>query len=328
MVELHLHLDGSLSPRVVWKLAELQGISLPANNLQELAKALIAPPDCRSLNEYLLCFELPKLVLQSAEALQLAVEELIGSLAKEGILYAEIRFAPQLHIVRGLTQEDAVRAALCGQEAGLKKNAKISSQLILCCMRGGGDEENEETLRITEKYLGHGVCAADLAGAEALYPTVRYRKLFAGAAAQGIPFTIHAGEAGGPQEILEAVSIGAKRLGHGVRAAEDPAVIELLLERKIPLELCYSSNLQTKAVRTPTDFPLRGYLQKGLCVTVNSDNRTVSGTTLNREYSLLRELGLTASEQNHILFYAAEAAFLPEREKAELMRRIREKCLS
>lgn len=195
-------------------------------------------------------------------------------------------------------------------------------------MRGGGDEENEETLRITEKYLGHGVCAADLAGAEALYPTVRYRKLFAGAAAQGIPFTIHAGEAGGPQEILEAVSIGAKRIGHGVRAAEDPAVIELLLERKIPLELCYSSNLQTKAVRTPTDFPLRGYLQKGLCVTVNSDNRTVSGTTLNREYSLLRELGLTASEENHLLFYAAEAAFLPEREKAELMRRIREKCLS
>ena len=105
MVELHLHLDGSLSPRVVWKLAELQGISLPANNLQELAKALIAPPDCRSLNEYLLCFELPKLVLQSAEALQLAVEELIGSLAREGILYAEIRFAPQLHTVRGLTQE-------------------------------------------------------------------------------------------------------------------------------------------------------------------------------------------------------------------------------
>ena len=113
-----------------------------------------------------------------------------------------------------------------------------------------------------------------------------------------------------------------------MRAAEDPAVIELLLERKIPLELCYSSNLQTKAVRTPTDFPLRGYLQKGLCVTVNSDNRTVSGTTLNREYSLLRELGLTASEENHLLFYAAEAAFLPEREKAELMRRIREKCLS
>ena len=138
---------------------------------------MIAPPDCRSLNEYLLCFELPKLVLQSAEALQLAVEELIGSLAREGILYAEIRFAPQLHTVRGLTQEDAVRAALCGQEAGLKKNAKISSQLILCCMRGRGDEENEETLRITEKYLGHGVCAADLAGAEALYPTVRYQLL-------------------------------------------------------------------------------------------------------------------------------------------------------
>ncbi len=139
-------------------------------------------------------------------------------------------------------------------------------------MGAGGDEENEETLRITEKYLGHSVCAADLAGAEALYPTVRYRKLFAGAAAQGIPLLSMRARPEGLRKSWKRCPSGQNVLAMGVRAAEDPAVIELLLERKIPLELCYSSNLQTKAVRTPTDFPLRGYLQKGLCATVNSDN--------------------------------------------------------
>lgn len=312
MIDLHLHLDGSLPPALVRELALEQGYPVPA----ALEGALRAPEDCASLNEYLKCFDLPLALLQNGEALERAAYAVCMGLQRQGLLYAEIRFAPQLHTRQGLAQRQAVEAAARGVA-----RSGFPAQLILCCMRGGGDSASRETLAVAAQALGSGVCACDLAGAEALYPTGGYRDLFAYARSLGVPFTIHAGEADGPGSIWAALGMGASRIGHGVRAREDPALVEELARRQVPLELCFTSNLQTKAVPSPQAFPLRQYLAQGLCCTVNTDNMTVSGTTLAGEYRKLAALGLTPAEQGALLQNAARAAFLPEGERQALGRK-------
>lgn len=320
MIDLHLHLDGSLPLRLASELAGKQGLGLSE---EELRRALTVPKSCESLNDYLRCFELPVRLLQSGEALFRAAHSLACCLADQGLLYAEIRFAPQLHTERGLTQCQAVEAVRQGMRAALKEKERFSAQLILCCMRGAGDEKNRETVKTAEQFYGDGVCAVDLAGAEALYPTAGYRKLFSCARSLGLPFTIHAGEAAGPQSVWDALSFGAARIGHGVRAVEDPKLLDELVSRKVPLELCYTSNLQTKAAVSPEAFPLREYLRRGVCATVNTDNMTVSDVTLAGEYQKLERLGLTREERKALLNHAAQAAFLPESGKHRLLEEIR-----
>lgn len=303
MIDLHLHLDGSLPLGFVKELAGARHIPLP----EPVEAALQVPERCASLHEYLCCFDLSLALLQSAEALERAAFALCGELAQQGLLYAEIRFAPQLHGREGLSQPQAVEAVL----AGVRRSG-FHAQAILCCMRGGEEAANRETVAVTERYLGQGVCACDLAGAEALYPTGRYGGLFSYARSLGVPFTIHAGEAAGPDSIRAALDMGARRIGHGVRAGEDQALVGRLKAQKVPLELCFTSNLQTKAVASPQAFPLRAYLQAGLCCTVNTDNMTVSGTTLPGEFAKLQALGLTGAEREQLLLHACAAAFLPD----------------
>ncbi len=316
MIDLHLHLDGSLPASLVRKLAQSQGIALPEN----LEKALKAPENCQSLTEYLRCFDLPLSLLQNAEALEEAAFSLCGLLHSQGLLYGEIRFAPQLHTQKGLTQRQAAEAVCRGAAC-----AALPVQIILCCMRGAKDPANRETLDTASYFLGKGVCACDLAGAEGLYPTKEYKGLFAYARSLGLPFTIHAGEAAGPESVWEALEMGASRIGHGVRAGEDGALLQELAARQVPLELCLTSNLQTKAVSAPETFPLREYLRKGLRCTVNTDNMTVSGVSLREEYKKLAALGLTREEKEALLINAARAAFLPEEKRRALEKEAREK---
>lgn len=318
MIDLHLHLDGSLSPALVLELAREQKLDFPCKTEEEAASLLSVPADCRSLNDYLSCFDWPVKVLQNSEALEAASYDLGSRLAAQGLLYAEIRFAPQQHTTKGLTQKQAVKAVCRGLKRAEKESGVFRAQTILCCMRGGGDEENRETVRTAQHFLGDGVCAADLAGAEALYPTGDYRELFQYAAGLGVPFTIHAGEAAGAESIREAFSFGARRIGHGVRCTEDHELMDQLVERGIPLELCPTSNLQTKAVKKLEEFPLRAFLQKGIRATLNTDNMTVSGVTLAGEYRLVESLGLTEAEKETLLRNGVEAAFLPPEEKRRL----------
>lgn len=314
MIDLHLHLDGSLSPELVKDLAREQGLDFPGGR-----EALSAPEDCKSLNEYLACFDWPVKVLQSGEALERAAAGLVTRLAVQGLFYAEIRFAPQLHTQRGLTQQMAVEAVKRGIASAEKESGTFRAQIILCCMRGAEDEKNLETLKTAAHFLGDGVCALDLAGAEALYPTLLYGDLFRRAASEGIPFTIHAGEADGPKSVRQALAFGARRIGHGVRSVEDPKLLELLAEKEIPLELCFTSNLQTKAVRNEKEFPLCRLLGMGIPVTLNTDNMTVSNVTLPEEYKKLERLGLTKAEKAALVRNAAKAAFLPKEEKEKLL---------
>lgn len=329
MIDLHLHFDGSLLPRTVLELAGEQGILLPATEPDEMKLFLTAPEECGSLNEYLEKFDLPLQVLQTREALRKAMYILVSSLREQGMLYAEIRFAPQLHTKKGLTQEQVVKAALQGMQEALI-GSFFKCKLILCCMRGADNhEENLLTVRTAASFLGRGVAAVDLAGAEALYPTADFADVFGLARELHVPFTIHAGEADGPESIEAALAFGASRIGHGVRAAEDLKLLARLLEEQIPLEMCPSSNVQTKAVAALSEHPVLDFLRQGLKVTVNTDNMTVSDTTIEKEFGLLaRELGMTAAERKALLLNAADAAFLTPEERWRLRDVIEKICVT
>ena len=316
-IDLHLHLDGALTLEIAKELAAIQNIELPGGSDEELETLLRVPEDCESLNDFLKCFELPLSLMQTPEGLSEAVRLVCDNIKSQGVIYAEVRWAPQLHTEKGMTQEDAIAAAL----EGLKKT-DLKANMILCCMRGEGNEEqNEETLRLARKYLVEdgGVVAIDLAGAEAVYPTENYRELFEKAKAAGIPFTIHAGEAAGAESVRAAVEYGATRIGHGVRSHEDPEVIRLLKEKGITLELCPTSNRQTRAVENMADYPLIDYLNDGILVTLNTDDMGIEGTTLPEEFRYAEDaLGLTAEQRITLLENAVEAAFTTEEVKNDL----------
>ncbi len=316
-IDLHLHLDGAVTTEIAKQLAELQDITLPASDDAELKKLLTVPEDCTSLNEFLECFALPLSLMQTPEGLSEAVRLVADNIQSQGVIYAEIRFAPQLHTENGMTQEDAVLAALDGMsQTDLKMN------LILCCMRGeDNDELNDETLRLAEKYLVEdgGVTAIDLAGAEALYPTENYRGLFKAAADAGVPFTIHAGEAAGPESVRCAVEYGASRIGHGVRIKGDPEVMALVKEKGVTLEMCPTSNRQTHAVEDMADYPLIDYMDQGIRVTLNTDDMGIEGTTLANEFRYMeREVQLTPEQKKILLGNAVDAAFTTDEVKAQL----------
>ena len=320
-IDLHLHLDGAITAEIAKELAKLQGITLPAKDDDELHSMLTVPEECTSLNDFLACFALPDSLMQTKEGLREAVRLVMDNALSQGVIYAELRFAPQLHTNGGMTQEQAVLAAL----DGLKSSA-LKGNLILCCMRGEDTADaNFETLELAKKYLvaDGGVVAMDLSGAEALFPTENYRALFSRAKEYGVPFTIHAGEADGAYSIRTAIEFGASRIGHGVRCYEDAALTELVKERGIPFEMCPTSNRQTHAVENMADYPLMDYLKKGIKVTLNTDDPAIEGTTLAGEYRYVEEtFGLTQEQKMTLLKNAIDAAFTTESVKAALKEKL------
>ena len=320
-IDLHLHLDGAITLDIAKKLADLQNITLPTNNDTELEALLSVPDDCESLNDFLKCFELPLTLLQTPEGLSESIKLVADNIQSQGVIYAEIRYAPQLHKDRGMSQEDAIKAAL----EGLKRTT-LKTNLILCFMRGeGNDAENDETLELAKKYLVNdgGVVAVDIAGAEALYPTSKYKDLFAKAKEYGIPFTIHAGEADGPQSVRYAVEYGAKRIGHGVRIYEDSSVVELVKNQSITLEMCPTSNRQTHAIEDMSKYPFIDYLQKGLKVTLNTDDMGIERTNLAKEFDYMEEnFNLTYEQEKTVLLNSINAAFTTDEVKEKLKKEL------
>ena len=318
LIDLHLHLDGSLSLASVQDLARMQNIVLEQDD-EKLLKMLQVGPDCKDLNEYLETFAFPCSLLQNPEAITRAVENLRRELKEQGLVYAEIRFAPQLHLLRGLNQRQVVQAAVEGLKAeGVRAN------LILCCMRGDRNlEENLETIRLTAEFLGKGVCAADLAGAEALFTTEKFEDVFALARELNIPYTIHAGEAMGPESVYKALEFGAKRLGHGVRSVEDPALLKRLAQEGVTLELCPTSNLNTNIFDCMEAYPLVSLMEAGVRVTINTDNIMVSGVSLRSEWEkVVHTFGLTREQILRLQKNAAEAVFADETVKTWLLEQL------
>lgn len=307
-IDLHCHLDGSLSLECV---RELLGRPVSLEELQ-------AADDCDSLKTYLEKFDLPVSALQTENGLRRSAYDVVRSVSEENVRYLEVRFAPLLSVNEHLDCERVIGTVLEGLEQG-QKDFQVKTGLIACAMRHHTKEQNLAMFHAAKSFLGKGLCALDLAGDEAAFPMKQFTYLFQKASDMGFVFTVHAGECGSVENVLDSVACGAKRIGHGIALAGHDDAMELCLDKKIGLELCPISNLQTKAVKSKEEYPLRQFLNAGLYVTINTDNRTVSNTTLTRELSWIQnQYGITDQEIFCMEMNALEVSFAPEEWKKEL----------
>lgn len=306
-VELHFHLDGAVAISTIAKMS--------GKSEDELRKHMVAPEKCENLSDYLTRFDLPLSYMQTKENLTLISKEVVDYLESQNVIYAEIRFAPMFHTKEGLTYEEIIDAVL----EGLNSNQNVRTNLILCMMRGFPIEDSIKTLEVARKYLGYGVCAVDIAGAEDKYPLSEYVDLFKLAREKFVPFTIHAGENSSHKEVDLAMSLGAKRIGHGIHSNGSLETQVKLKEKKVLLEMCPTSNVQTNAISTYDKHPIQYYLEHDIRVCINTDNKTVSDISLNEEYMKLHKIfGFTIEDFKQMNIYAVEGSFLPWDEKEEL----------
>lgn len=311
-IDLHCHLDGSLALHSVRRLL---GREVSAAELQ-------VDRDCRNLAEYLEKFDLPLACLQTAEGLREASRDFLIEVSKENIVYIEARFAPLLSVNASLSCAQVIQAVLEGLEEG-KKECGVEYNVIACAMRHHTPEQNLELFKTAAEFLGKGLCALDLAGNEAAFPMKDFRDQFEAARRMGFEFTLHAGECGSVENIADSVESGASRIGHGIAMRGNCEVQKLCLQRKIAVEMCPISNLQTKSVPDKSEYPLREFLDKGLLVTINTDNRTVSNTTITDEMEFVqREYGISDEELHRMTLNAVDAAFVTEKVRACIRQKI------
>ncbi len=319
--ELHVHLDGCVRPATMLALAKAQRVKLPAETPEALAAALTVK-GARSLEEYLTKYQYTLAVLQTATALERVAYEFVLDVAAENVRYVEVRYSPLLHRP-ALTLVQAIEAPLRGiKRAEAETGTKVG--LIVCGIRTRPAGESLELARAAVDYRTAGLVAFDLAGAERGHPAREHRDAFAHAAQHGLACTCHAGEGDGAASIREALHVcGAQRIGHGTRLQEDPALLEEVVARRIPLEMCLTSNLHTHTVAAIAEHPFRGYLERGVQVSLNTDGRLMDGISLTDEYFLAHStLGLTREQLARVVLNACESAFLPDYEKVALVSRV------
>lgn len=327
-IDLHLHLDGAIAPETLLEMGLERGLELPARELEEFTKHVIVSPDCRSVNEYLDKFDLPTLILQDANALERVAYELVVRCASQGLGYAEIRFAPQLHTQKGMTQKQAVEAVAAGIARGEKECPPIKTGLILCAMVFGDAsltrEANLETVRLTSDFIGRGVVACDLAGAEGLVPLSDFADVFELARALRVPFTCHAGDSQGPETVRTAIcEFGACRIGHGHHIFDDKELCRLARDMGVTLEICPTSNIQCQCQPSFAQHPIKKLYDMGVRVTVNTDNPVIAGTSLDNEYEIvMRENGFTLRDIIQMNIYSAAASFMDNASKTAYIERL------
>ena len=300
-VELHVHLDGSVRYETL-------------KEFKNITKEDVMCSNCKNLEEYLTRFDLPIEIMQTKEVLTRVAKELVEDLKKDNVIYAEVRFAPILH-TKNLSLEEVVEAVLLGL-----KDKDLKVNLIICMMRNSSFIENKKIIDLTYKYLNKGVVGIDLAGDEKKYKTNNFKDLFRIIKDLKIPFTIHAGEADGIDSILSAINFNTKRIGHGVRCIEDEKVINLIKEKSITLEICPTSNVDINICEYK-NHPIKRLYDKGVLVTINTDNRTVSNITLSDEYEKLSKyFGFKIEDLKKMNINAIKASFLSNVEKEKLIK--------
>jgi adenosine deaminase len=322
-VDLHCHLDGSLRPATMLELSEELGIALPRSDIQSL-RAYMRADGVSGLEEYLARFEMTIALLQTPDVLERAAYELVQDAHMDGIIYMEVRNAPKLSTRGGLTLDEVMQATLRGLARG-ERQFGVQTRFIVCSLRHWMPEVSLQMAQLAVRYQEQGVVAFDLAGAESGHPAAVHVEAFMYAHAHGLHLTCHAGEGAGAGSVAQAVYLcGAQRVGHGVRAAEDPILLQYLIDRQIPLEMCPTSNVQTCAVASYGEHPLRRYYEAGIPVTINTDNRLISGTTLTDEFlHVAHHLGFTVRDLAACVENGCRAAFLPEKDRELLLKRAR-----
>jgi adenosine deaminase len=311
-VELHLHLDCSLSYGVVRKIN-------PSLSEEAYRRDFIAPARCTNLADFLTRAPHAIALMQTEEQLRLVVADVFEQLRRDNLLYAEIRFAPFLHTEKGLSPEQVVEAVEVAT-AQASAATGIEARLILCTLRHYSAEQSLRTAQLVERFYGTYVAALDLAGDEAGYPLSAHIAAYQYAAERNLPRTAHAGEASGPQSVWETLRLlHPLRIGHGVRSSEDAALVEHLRKERIHLEVCPTSNLQTNIYDTYAEHPINTLYNTGLSLSVNTDTRTITDITLSQEYEKLhRFFGWGKRHFLHCNLEAIRASFLPESRKQEL----------
>ncbi|WP_282702350.1 adenosine deaminase [Streptomyces sp. CC219B] len=326
---LHDHLDGGLRPATVVELAETVGHALPTTDPDELAAWYFEAANSGDLVRYIATFEHTLAVMQTREGLLRTAEEYVLDLAADGVVYGEVRYAPELNTNGGLSLAEVVETVQEGLAAGMAKAAAAGTPVrvgtLLCGMRMF--DRVREAADLAVAFRDAGVVGFDIAGAEAGFPAADHLAAFEHLRRESVPFTIHAGEADGLSSIHQALQIcGAQRLGHGVRITDDIVDGKLgrlagwVRDRRIALEMCPTSNLQTGAATSIAEHPITALKDLGFRVTLNTDNRLVSGTTMTREMSLLvDEAGWTVEDLRTVTVNALKSAFIPFDERKALI---------
>jgi adenosine deaminase len=322
--DLHVHLDGSVRPETLIDLARVQGVEMPRWDPAAL-RDYMHVTDAQNLVDYLSRFDTTLSVMQTYDALERIAFELAEDAAAENVRYMEVRYSPVLNIRGGLTLQQAVDAPLDGLRRA-EEQFGIRTGVIICGLRNMSPETSTDLADLTLQFKNRGVIAFDLAGAEYNYPAKKHREAFYRVINANIAATIHAGEAYGPESIHQALHYcNANRIGHGTRLFEDPDLMAYVNNFRIPLEICLTSNVQTRAVPSFEQHPLRLYYDEGLVVTLNTDNRLMSATTVTDEYWRAHKyLGFTWDELCDIAIMGFESAFLPYQERLSFVHRMKE----
>ena len=312
-IDLHCHLDGSL---VLKSMSEILGREVLEEEIQ-------VSDNCTSLAEYLQKFDLPISCIQTEAGLKKSAKDFLLNLQKDRVKYIEARFAPFFSCGEGLSYRQVMESVLDGfKEAS--EECGILYQVIACNMRHLDEETNIRMMRECREFLGEGLCAIDLAGDEAGMPNALFGNLFAEAKRLDYPYTIHAGECGSVQSILDAVEMGAKRIGHGIAMMGNLEVQKVLAGKGIGVEMCPISNYQTKALKPEDVYPIREFAKTGVMVTVNTDNRTVSNTSITKEMEFLNErFGISEEELYLYQMNAVDVAFCDESMKHEIWKALK-----
>ena len=319
--DLHCHLDGSLRLETIVELAEKQKVKLPADTPEALAKAIHMGGICQNLEDYLTAFDVTLSVMQTDEALYRTAYELAIDAAAENVRYLEVRYAPNLHTQKGLKMTGVVESVLEGLRQA-KKEVGIKSGVIICGIRHINPQTSLRLAELAVAYKNKGVKGFDLAGAEYDFPAKDHKEAFQLILDNNVNCTCHAGEAYGPESIAQALHlVGAHRIGHGTRLREDGDLLNYVNDHRIPLEVCLSSNVQTRAVPDLASHPLKFYFDFGLRVTINTDNRLITDTDVTKELVLANKvLGLSLEDLVTVLISGFKSAFLPFREKQDLLK--------
>lgn len=317
--ELHCHLDGSLRLQTLIELAVERAVVLPAENAAELHEYMIVS-NADNLEDYLARFSVTLSVMQDAEALERIARELVVDAARDGIRYIEIRYSPVLNTQQGLSLDEAVDAPLRGIATGTFETGTVG-RLIICALRHLEPDVSSELARLAVAYKHHGVVGFDLAGGERGHPASVHSEAFAYARAHDLAVTVHAGEGDGADSVRQAVHVcGANRIGHATRLIEDQSLTQYVNDRRIALEICLTSNVQTRAIQSYAAHPLRSYFEHDQNVVLNTDNRLMSGVTLTDEYMHAAvALGFTFPELAVIARNGFESAFASWHERRTML---------
>jgi adenosine deaminase len=321
-IELHCHLDGSVRLETISRYAKIQGLSLPDND-KDLKALLIAPESCPSLDDYLKRFSLPVKIMQTKEALKDITFELFEDAAKENVKYMEVRFGPLLHLKGGLSIDQVLQSVLEGMRLA-EKRYDIKGNIIISILRTMATDQVYDLIDVASNYLNKGIVAVDLASSEIEGFSQTFKSFIDYAKSKGFYITIHAGETGVGRNVLEAIEIlNASRIGHGIYISNTPKAYHAVKEKNIVLEVCPTSNQQTKAVNSIENHPIGDFIKDHLKVTINTDNRTVSNTTLTNEIKKVMEtFDFDIEVYKEIYRNSVLGAFIPESEKDILLSNI------